>query len=373
MRWTVVAMVMAVSVLASAQDKLPEPPKELAAKAILKRVPYTSKFAMPVFVTGLREGGHNWLFVVEKNRGEVVRLTRDWGRDSAPFAKVPEPIATGTEQGLLGLAFHPRFAENGRFYINYTDDIGDTHVTELSKRDAAHRRDVLQVKQPYANHNGGHLAFGPDGKLYIGLGDGGGANDPSGNGQNAAVLLAKMLRIDVDKPDAKPEIVARGLRNPWRYAFDPKTNDLYIADVGQDKWEEVDVIPYAKLVGANFGWNVVEGNHCLKGNKCDQSGFVAPVTEYSHKIGCSVTGGYVYRGKKLPALEGTYFYADFCSAALRGFRWKDGKVTEHYDWKRALDPENKISKISSFGEDADGELFVVSLDGEIFEHVPGKP
>jgi glucose/arabinose dehydrogenase len=159
----------------------------------------------------------------------------------------------------------------------------------------------------------------------------------------------------------------RGLRNPWRYAFDRQTGDLYIADVGQDRWEEVDIIPAGTFAGRNLGWKIMEGLHCRSGGACDRTGLTLPVVEYNHKAGCSITGGYVYRGKSLPMLSGAYFYADFCTSLVRSFRWQGGKVVDHWDWRATLDPESKLSQISTFGEDADGELYVVSLDGVIFK------
>jgi glucose/arabinose dehydrogenase len=237
------------------------------------------------------------------------------------------------------------------------------------RADAASARLILFLKQPYANHNGGDVVFGPDGKLYVGTGDGGSARDPHGNGQNPAALLGKMLRLDVDAAAPRPEIVAIGLRNPWRYAFDGDV--LYIADVGQDRYEEIDVVPLAALAGANFGWNVLEGRHCLEGASCDDKGMIAPVVEYDHRSGCSVTGGQVYRGKALPQLAGIYFFSDYCTGLVRGFRWRDGAVADYWDWKPALDPAHRLAAVSSFGVDADGELYILSLDGIVWKLVPG--
>ncbi|MGZ3428028.1 MAG: PQQ-dependent sugar dehydrogenase, partial [Polyangia bacterium] len=175
----------------------------------------------------------------------------------------------------------------------------------------------------------------------------------------------------VDTPGRpKVAIVARGLHNPWRYAFDRKTGDLYIADVGQDRFEEVDVVPAGTLDGRNFGWKIMEGLHCRSGRSCDRSGLTLPVVEYNHKAGCSITGGFVYRGKRLPALDGAYFYADYCTALVRSFRWRDGRVVDAWDWRATLDPEMKLASLSTFGEDADGELYLVSLDGVIWALVP---
>jgi glucose/arabinose dehydrogenase len=339
----------------------PAPPPEVARSVKLERV--VTGLRMPVALTFAPGDPEKRLFVVEKPG--YVRVLRGGRLDPQPFLDVHDRVTGWTEQGLLGLAFHPQFATNGRFYVNYTDRKGDTRVVEFDR--ALHERELLFVEQPFKNHNGGDLVFGPDGKLYIGLGDGGWANDPYGNGQDPDALLAKMLRLDVDQPGRpKVETVARGLRNPWRYAFDRRTGDLYIADVGQDRWEEIDVAPAGTLVGRNFGWKTMEGLHCRSGRSCDRTGLTLPVVEYNHKAGCSVTGGFVYRGKLLPLLDGAYFYADYCTALVRSFRWQGGRVVDAWDWRATLDPEQQLASISSFGEDADGELYIVSLDGVIW-------
>jgi glucose/arabinose dehydrogenase len=340
-------MLVAPATLLAFALAVPEAPAALGARVTLKSLEGT--YSQPLYLLGK--------YVVEKTG--AIRVIGE----TKPFASFAGEISQGAEQGLLGFALHPKHAQNGRWFVNFTDKRGDTRIVEMGP---SGRREILMFKQPYANHNGGHLAFGPDGKLYVGTGDGGWANDPHGNGQNKSALLAKMLRIDVDAPKPAPEIIQLGLRNPWRYSFDRKTGDLYIADVGQDKWEEIDVAPAGRLSGLNFGWNVMEGAHCFKTPRCDQRGLTLPVVEYDHKEGCSITGGYVYRGKQLPELDGFYFYSDFCTGMLRAFRWKDGNVTEHYDFKRALDPDNKLAKIASFGEDDTGELYIVSLDGTIW-------
>jgi glucose/arabinose dehydrogenase len=238
-------------------------------------------------------------------------------------------------------------------------------------------REIIRIAHPYSNHNGGNLVFGPDGKLYTGMGDGGAANDPHRNGQNPKALLAKILRFDVENPTAVPEMVDLGVRNPWRFWFDASTHDLYIGDVGQNLWENVYVVPNDGKVH-NMGWNVVEGNHCFDADTgagadhCDKTGFTPPAVDYGHDQGCSVTGGVTYRGKALPVLDGRYFYADFCTGIIRSFRWFDGAVHEHWDWREALVKASKLepSQISSFGVDGDGEVYLVSLVGDIFELVP---
>jgi glucose/arabinose dehydrogenase len=302
------------------------------------------------------------LFVAEK--GGRLRVIENGILSSDAILDLSDRVSRGSEQGLLGVAW-----KGEKLYVAYTDRKGDPRYVEYPLSDniaADSGRELLHLEHPWANHNGGNLVFGPDGKLYIGTGDGGSGYDPKKNGQNPSVKLAKMLRLEV--ADGRLEILDIGLRNPWRYAFDRKTGDLYIADVGQDRWEEIDVQP-AGSGPLNFGWSLMEGRHCLRGSECDSAGITPPILEYSHKTGCSITGGIVYRGKALPELDGAYFYSDYCTAILRSLRWKSGQVTDHWDWKNALDPENKLSQISSFGEDADGELYLLSLDGPIYKLV----
>ena len=342
----------------------PPPPPEVAATVKLQRL--ADGLKQPVALTFAPGDARHRLFIVEK--GGTVRVFEAGQLAAQPFLDVHDRVSGATEQGLLGLAFHPDWAHNGRFYIDYTDRRGNTRVVELDRDH--HERELLFVRQPFDNHNGGDLVFGPDGKLYVGLGDGGWANDPFGNGQDPRALLGKMLRLDVDgvgRPT--PEILMRGLRNPWRYAFDRQTGDLYIADVGQDRWEEVDVVPAGTFAARNFGWKIMEGMHCRSGASCDRRGLTLPVLEYNHRAGCSITGGFVYRGKKLPLLDGAYFYADYCTALVRSFRWQSGRVADAWEWRATLDPGSQLANISSFGEDADGELYIVSLDGAIWQLV----
>ncbi|MBK7985020.1 MAG: PQQ-dependent sugar dehydrogenase [Candidatus Competibacteraceae bacterium] len=295
-----------------------------------------------------------------------------------PFLDLRERVASGGERGLLSVAFHPDFANNRWFYVNYTDLAGNTVVSRFraARRapNVALRRSetlVLSVTQPYANHNGGQLQFGPDGFLYIGTGDGGSGGDPENRAQDGGSLLGKLLRIDVnqspygiptDNPfsnrtDIRPEIWAVGLRNPWRFSFDRATGDLYIADVGQDAWEEVNFQPAAGPGGLNYGWRRLEGRHCFNPpNACDDGTLTPPVLEYDHSVGESVTGGYVYRGSQVPELAGRYVYGDFISgriwaARLEGSRWVNEEV--------AASP----IAISSFGEDEAGELYLTDYIG----------
>ena len=311
-------------------------------------------------------------------RGGRIRLMTTAGKvASGAFLDLRGKVSRDhDERGLLGLAFHPGFQKNRRFYVNYTDRKGDTRVVEYKvsesdpdRADPASAREIFRLDQPYANHNGGGVEFGPDGRLWVGTGDGGAAGDPKLAGQDRKQLLAKMLRFDVDAAVPRPEIALIGMRNPWRYAFDG--GDLYIGDVGQDTWEEVHVVDAATLKkgGGNLGWSVMEANHCYRKRGCDSSKYLPAAIEYDHKTGCSVTGGEVYRGAALPDLRGAYFYADFCTAIVRSFRWSGGVVSQHWNWKKVLDPDFKLSTVASFGHDAAGELYLVSLDGAIFKLV----
>jgi len=294
-------------------------------------------------------------------------------------------VSSGTEQGLLGITFHPGYASNGRFFVDYTDRAGDSHVVgyqvsgDPDVANAASASQVLLVDQPAANHNGGGIAFGPDGFLYIAFGDGGGTNDPQGHGQDASELLGSLLRIDVDsaapyaippsnpfvgKPGARGELWNIGLRNPFRFSFDRANGDLYIGDVGQAEREEVDVAG-AGEGGQNYGWAVVEGTRCLNGGSCDTTGFTPPVLEYDHSGGaCTVIGGYVYRGSAIPDLRGHYFYGDFCARFVKSFRF-DGGAADQQEWPTLSPPD----MIQSFGQDAAGELYVLTTSA-VFKIVP---
>ncbi|HET6579051.1 MAG TPA: PQQ-dependent sugar dehydrogenase [Gemmatimonadales bacterium] len=332
--------------------------------------------------------GDSRLFIVEK--GGAVRVVREGVLLPTPFLDLGGRVSTGGEQGLLDLAFDPAYATNGRFIVHYTDVNGNTTVSAFrvspgdpDQADPASETVLLTAEQPFDNHNGGRILFGPDGMLYIGLGDGGSGGDPGGRGQSLVELLGDILRVDVtggtsytippDNPfagrtDARPELWSVGLRNPWRFDFDPATGDLYVADVGQNAWEEVDVATVAQGAGrgANFGWNVMEGTHCYAAATCDTTGLVLPVLEYSHAEGCSISGGYVYRGAAIPGLQGHYFYADYCSGWVRSFRFQDGQATDPRQWP-TLAPGGGIP---GFGRDASGELYVLSVEGRVFRIVP---
>lgn len=318
------------------------------------------------------------LYIAEKG-GRVVAI-RDGALDPTPVLDVSSEVSLGGEQGLLGLAFAP---DGGYLYVNLTDVSGDTRILEYAmvdgRADASTRREVLFVDQPYSNHNGGNLVFGPDGFLYIGLGDGGSGGDPQGNAQSLQTLLGKMLRIDprpssstpyrippgnpfVDTLDARPEIWASGLRNPWRYSFDRSTGDLWIGDVGQSAWEEVDRQLASSGGGENYGWNAREGSHPYSDGSVPD--VVDPVYDYPHSSGgCVVTGGYVYRGDAIPALVGSYVFADFCLGKLEALRDDGDEVV-------AADLGPTVQAVSSFGEDAKGELYVLSLTGGVYRLVP---
>lgn len=334
----------------------------------------------PLGVTGAGDGSRR-LYVVEQ--GGRILVYRDQRVRSTPFLDISDRTEGGGEQGLLGLAFHPRYEDNRRFFVNYTDLAGDTVIAEYRRaprdRLRAMRRErvILTVDQPFANHNGGGLAFGPDGMLYVALGDGGSAGDPQNNGQRTDTLLGKVLRIDVSsratpyeipddnplvgRPAARGEIWDYGLRNSWRISFDRETGELWIADVGQGEWEEVNREP-AGSGGRNYGWRVKEGRDCYPaGEECAVTApledMVDPLAVYSHDLGCSITGGYVYRGRAFPELAGNYFFGDYCSGRV----WAVAAGgPENQDPVRLLD--SKLS-ISSFGEDDRGELFVTDLAG----------
>ena len=335
------------------------------------------------------------LFIV--NRTGTVVIVQDGKLVEQPFIDVSDRIITdGQEQGLLGLAFHPDYAKNGAFYLFYTSAkdtsetlsrfnvTGDPNVADPTS-------EVVQLNQPdkYANHNGGCVIFGPDGYLYTGIGDGGSAGDPDKNGQNLSTWLGTLMRIDPDptapagetqyaipddnpfanKEGAKPEIWAYGLRNPWRFSFDRETGDLWIGDVGQNQWEEIDFQPADSKGGTNYGWSIKEATHCFQADSCSDAGLTDPVAEYGHDVGVSVTGGYVYRGSAIPDLVGTYLFADYGTGRIWGLLPKgDGTFAMSAPVETGLN-------ITSFGEDSDGELYISVFDqggGSVMQFVPGS-
>lgn len=357
--------------------------------------PVAEGFEQPLFVTGAGDGSGR-LFVVEKT-GRIWTV-RDGERSSAPWLDLSQRVSTESERGLLGLAFAPDFERSGVFYIDYTDRDGNTVVARLTAEDPAGDGDVdlasqqvvITAEQPYSNHNGGMVAFGPDGYLYVGLGDGGSGGDPDGNGQDTTTLLGSVLRLDVaplsedaaypqvpyvvpaDNPfvdivattaDApRAEIWAWGLRNPWRFSFDRQTGDLWIGDVGQNAWEEIDFVPRSDVPGDghNFGWNRYEGSHPFPpGSEAAEGDFAAPLVEYDRSAGRSVTGGYVYRGSDFRELAGTYFYGDFETGRLWGLQLAEDTA------RTRLLLETGMALVS-FGEDDDGELYVVDFGGGVY-------
>jgi glucose/arabinose dehydrogenase len=381
------ALALPASLSAACGDDGPNPSDPPAGMVPVGLQDVASGLSVPLYLTA-PAGDPTRLFIVEK--GGAIRVVKDGALLPTPFLDLTGRVSTGGEQGLFGLAFDPAYADNGRFVVHYTDVGGNTVVSlfrvsadDADRADPASETIVLTAEQPFSNHNGGQILFGPDGMLYIGLGDGGSSGDPGGRGQALTDLLGSILRVDVrtgtgytippDNPflgraDAKPEIWSFGLRNPWRFTFDPATGDLYIADVGQNAWEEVDVVPAAAGAGrgANFGWNVTEGRHCFAQANCDLTQFTLPVLEYGHGEGCSITGGYVYRGAAIPALQGHYFYADYCQGWVRSFRLQDGQAVEPQQWP-TLAPGGAIT---SFGQDAAGELYVLSAEGRVSRIVP---
>ncbi len=351
----------------------------------LKLVKVTAGLRSPISVTNAGDGSGR--LYINEQAGIIRIVDADGKLLRQPFVDLSERISSGGERGLLGLAFDPDFKRNHRFFVDYTDRDGNTVIAELRaapdglSADPGSERRLLGVTQPYANHNGGQLAFGPDGYLYIGLGDGGSGGDPHGNGQNRNVLLGKILRIDVeatpatgrayaipaDNPFATAggaaEVWAYGLRNPWRFSFDAQTGDLYIADVGQAAWEEIDRQASDSSGGENYGWNVMEGRHCYGGDTCDQRPFRKPIAEYSHEGGrCSVTGGYVYRGSSQPQLNGVYVFADYCSGTLFTLQADEGTTTPKVVAQTGL-------AISSFGVAENGEMYAVDVSGGGLYHV----
>ena len=341
-------------------------------------------------VTGITNAGDGRLFLTIRT-GRIVILENGAVRPQ-PFLDIHDKTTTDGERGLLSTAFHPQYAENGFFFVNYTNIQGDTVIaryqvsaSDPDRADPASGRILLIIEQPFSNHNGGQVQFGPDGYLYIGMGDGGSAYDPACRAQDPATLLGKMLRIDVDQNVAGPpyygipasnpfrgagdppdEVWASGLRNPWRFSFDRETGDLWIGDVGQDRREEIDFQPVSSRGGENYGWKVMEGTLCSSSSSCPAStpacgsnAYTLPVLEYSHDAACSVTGGYVYRGGSLPQLRGSYIFGDLCSGAIWAAERSGGGFT-------VRTVSGQIQQLTTFGEDANGELYAAGLQGQLY-------
>ena len=363
-------------------------PGAAGATTVLTRI--ASGFDSPVLLTNARDGSGR-LFVVEQTG--KIKVVKNGYVLPTPFLDVSSEISRGSEQGLLGLAFHPNFKANGLFYVNFTRANGDTVINRyrvsttnpnVAVRSSAYR--IITIAQPYANHNGGMIVFGPDGYLYIGTGDGGSGGDPGNRAQRLDTLLGKILRINVNGsvgtrhyliPSSNPwvgrtgwdQIWSRGLRNPWRFSFDRKTGDLWIGDVGQNRFEEIDrsrvsTTSTSRGRGVNYGWRLMEGRHCYNPSTgCTSTGKILPVVEYAHTEGCAVTGGYVYRGARVPSLYARYVFADFCSGRI----WTVPNGAPSPMRKALLMDTDML--ISSFGEDGSGELYVVDHRGAIYKFV----
>ncbi|MEU0133900.1 PQQ-dependent sugar dehydrogenase [Streptomyces sp. NPDC006296] len=359
-----VCLVASLALTTASADERTAP--RTAAQVVLNKV----ATAQSPSVGTAGPGGTVWI----AERAGTVRVLTDDGLGD-PVLDISDETTTDGERGLLGVAFDKEFAH---FYISFTDLEGTSTVDELAVQDGTiqpdSRRTVLTQTQPYSNHNGGDIAFGPDGYLYIGLGDGGSGGDPDGNGQNLDTLLGKMLRIDpsggdpyavpqdnpfVGDPDARDEIWAYGLRNPWRFSFDSGTGDLLIGDVGQSEWEEIDWAPADSTGGENYGWSQMEGTHPFRGGT-EPANHVPPVHEYDRTgLGCSVIGGYVYRGEAIPDLRGQYVFSDYCDGTVRTLEMEDGEVTGVSDL--GVDGGETVS----FVQDGDGELYVLGIAGAV--------
>jgi glucose/arabinose dehydrogenase len=353
----------------------------------VRMVEIATGFARPLYITHADDGSDR-LFVVEQ--GGRIWILQNGERLENPFLDISAQVSPSanswgySEQGLLGIAFHPDYAENGIFFVNYTDQQENTVIARLNvssdadRADAASLTPILNIPQPYSNHNGGYLAFGPDGYLYIGMGDGGSQGDPENNGQRLDTLLGKLLRIDVDVaggyrvPDdnpfvaregALPEIWAYGLRNPWRFSFDRETGDLFIGDVGGSAWEEVNFTPAGTVGGINYGWSLYEASQAR--GSAGMDGLTMPILEYSHDQGVSITGGYVYRGEAIPTLQGVYFYADFGFGTIWAAARDEAGIWQSQEFMR-----NTGYTVSSFGEDEAGELYIVNYAGSIIQITP---
>jgi glucose/arabinose dehydrogenase len=357
----------------------PQPPIDTELELQLQQV--ATGLSGPVYVTS--PPGDARLFIVEQPGR--IRIVQNGQLIATPFLDIISRVGSGGERGMLSVAFHPQYSANGFFYVYFTATNGDIRIERFrvssnpNVADPASSKLILGVPHTRGNHNGGLALFGPDGMLYLGLGDGGGGGDPDRNGQNANTLLGALLRIDVNtgdpysipagnpfigRSDARGEIWAIGLRNPWRFAFDPQGGNLYVADVGQGDREEVNVVS-ATRAGVNYGWNIMEGSVCYNASSCDRQGLELPAVEYRH-LGnaCSVTGGFVYRGSAIPELAGHYFYGDYCAGFVKSFRYENGAATDERTWELG-----NIGNVTSFGQDAAGELYITAGNGVVYRIV----
>ena len=368
-------------------------------------------YKKPVFITSYPNNA-KLLYIVEQ--AGLIKIINDGKKLSRPFfdinKRVVNPNRPGDERGLLGFAFHPNHTNNGKFYINYMDNDGNTIISEFStnselRADHKSERIILKLKQPYGNHNGGDIQFGPDGYLYISIGDGGKAGDPLNAGQDLSSLFGKIIRIDIEQkpygiPKSNPffgqkgkreEIWAWGLRNVWRFSFDKQTGDKYLADVGQNKWEEVNFEPASSKGGLNYGWRIMEANHCYDPKEnCPTEGLIKPIIEYPNDAnhpafafriieelsfsetdveGCSVTGGYVYRGKKIKSMQGQYIFGDYCSGNIWTLKVVNGKAINFKNRTEEINIGGGefTTYISSFGQDSDGEIYIIDYNGGIYK------
>ena len=350
------------------------------ASAVLQTQSIASGLVAPTSITHAGDSSNRLFITLQAGRIVIFNGVRILPQ---PFLDISSLVSCCAERGLLSVAFHPNYTANGLFFVNYTDIQGNTVVARYrvsANPNVARRASeqvILRVQQPFANHNGGQLQFGPDGLLYIGLGDGGSAGDPGNRAQNLGTLLGKILRINVNStlpytipadnpfigtPGARPEIWAYGLRNPWRFSFDRQTGQMFIGDVGQNQWEEINLQRAGSAGGENYGWRLMEGRHCFNPSTgCRDSTLRRPILEYNHTLGCSVTGGYRYRGAGIPELVGTYLFADFCSGRIWG-----GNPVPGGRWNRALLMDS-TARISTFGEDERGEIYFADQgSGSVF-------
>lgn len=370
-------LIAGVTALAACgSDSQPIEPRPPAFTLRLEEV--ATGLVSPVYVAA--PAGDTRIFIVEQ-RGRV-RVVDNGQLLATPFLDITSRVLTGGERGMFSVAFHPQYRTNGFFFVYFTGPSGELRLERLtvsSNPNVANTTSaklILGIPHPLSNHNGGLVTFGPDGMLYLGTGDGGGAGDPDRNAQNPNTLLGDLLRIDVDRgdpyaipagnpfigrPNTRPEIWATGLRNPWRFAFDRVAGLLYVADVGQARLEEVSVVSSSRAE-VNYGWNVMEGSSCFNAPICNRQGLELPALEYDHNGGaCSITGGFVYRGSAIPEIAGLYFYADYCAGWIRSFRYMGGVATELKSWDLGA-----IGFITSFGEDSSGELYVTSASGKVY-------